>query len=255
MTRLSVPILFCFLFVCCRSNAQEGTQNVPLEDSLFTSETTTVQAESESSYFNRIESVQPAEVRQVPDSVVRRTKADQDYWYLDQQPRKKEQKQEAAADRPEPAWRKWLFWTILIGVFIAILVWSLLSGDVRLFRRAPKPIQGPEEEAEDLETEDIFSIHFDREIEKARSVRNYRLIIRLHYLRTLKLLSQRGLIDYAHDRTNSFYVAQLSGTNYYRDFFRLTRHFDYSWYGNFVITEQQFNRLEPDFLTFKQQFS
>ncbi|HET7898391.1 MAG TPA: hypothetical protein VFL47_11985, partial [Flavisolibacter sp.] len=65
-------------------------------------------------------------------------------------------------------------------------------------------------------------------------------------------LSDRRLIDYLHGRTNNDYVAQLSQSHYYRDFFRLTRNFEYTWYGQFIPSADVYSLLRSDFLTFQK---
>jgi len=75
------------------------------------------------------------------------------------------------------------------------------------------------------------------------------------YLRTLRDLSLRNLITYTHEKTNSDYLFQLAGTPFYKSFFRLTRDFDYSWYGHFPISPDSFTTIQNEFNAFKQQLS
>jgi hypothetical protein len=77
----------------------------------------------------------------------------------------------------------------------------------------------------------------------------------MHYLRTLRDMSDKKIIDYTSERTNSDYLFQLSGTRYYKDFFRLTRDFEYTWYGKFNLSERDYGLVQNDFLEFKQQLS
>ena len=72
------------------------------------------------------------------------------------------------------------------------------------------------------------------------------------YLRTLTNLSDKGLISYTHEKTNSDYLSELSGTSYYKSFFRLTRDFDYTWYGKFELNTESFALVQKDFNQFKQ---
>ena len=88
--------------------------------------------------------------------------------------------------------------------------------------------EGKEEE---LATEDIFAINYQKEIDKAAQQGNYRLAVRLLFLRILKNLSQKNIIRYTQDKTNLDYLVQLHATRYYSDFFRITRNYEYSWYG------------------------
>jgi hypothetical protein len=77
---------------------------------------------------------------------------------------------------------------------------------------------------------------------------------RLLFLGTLKLLSENEFIEYNHDKTNADYLKELSGTGLYKDFFRLTRDFEYTWYGHFELSQNAFEQVAEDFSRFKQQF-
>jgi hypothetical protein len=132
---------------------------------------------------------------------------------------------------------------------IAVVLWFLASSNIQLFRK-PAAVIVPE--TEDFISEDIFGIDFEKEISKAIGQQNYRLAIRMLYLRTLKELSELSLIDYKHERTNSEYVSQLAATTFYTDFFRLTRDFEYVWYGKFDLSENSFHQVQSEFDQFRE---
>ena len=68
-------------------------------------------------------------------------------------------------------------------------------------------------------TEDIFAINYQKEIDKACSKGNYRLAIRLMFLRLLKDLSEKNIIQYTQDKTNFDYLIQLHPTRLLQRFF------------------------------------
>ena len=150
-------------------------------------------------------------------------------------------------------WLRTLFWILLIAGFVSLLVWFLATSDINLFRNKQKTI------ADDVlaqeEGENIFEMNFEKEMRNAINDENYRLAVRLMYLRTLKDLSDRNLIKYTHEKTNSDYLFQLAASPYYKKFFRLTRSFDYTWYGKFPLSRDGFSTVQHDFNNFKQQLS
>ena len=101
--------------------------------------------------------------------------------------------------------------------------------------------------------ENIHEINFDAEIEKAVSQHNYRLAVRLLYLKCLKQLSDNNLIHWQIDKTNSAYLVELTDADQQRTFGQLTRQFEYVWYGNFAIDKQAFSNIDRLFQNFKQQ--
>lgn len=192
---------------------------------------------------------------QIPDSVMQNIKADEAFWYVDKVPKR----QKPVAIDPnkkykEPFylqdWFRTVLWMVIIGAFIAVLVWFLIASDIKLFRKKAKQLQSQEDVAI---SDDIFSIDYEQELEKAIANQNYRLGVRLMYLHVLRMFSEKNIIQYKIERTNSDYLLQLFNTSYYKDFFRLTRNFEYVWYGKFDISQAAFEIIRQDHLKIKSQ--
>ena len=251
------------LLVFLNAGAQDTTQLTPdqMLDSLVAvppvEMADTVYQTSSSSYqFKEITTANKVEIRAVPQQQLSKLKSDDDYWYVNTAP-KREKKEYKAPEKPnsifDQAWFKTLFWILLIGGFLALLIWFLATSNIHLFSRKSKSVT--EEAINEEEGENIFEMNFEKEIQKAIDASNYRMAVRLMYLRTLRDLSLRNRIAYTHEKTNSDYLFQLAGTPYYKNFFRLTRDFDYTWYGHFPLTQDSFTVIQNEFNTFKQQLS
>lgn len=185
---------------------------------------------------------------EIDDSVVRNLKNDEAFWYADRLPkRQKASEVDPNKKYSEPFylqnWFRTLLWIVIVAAFIGVLVWFLIASDIKLFRKKAKALHTTEDS---LITEDIFSIDYEEEIEKAVRNNNYRLGVRLMYLHVLRLLSEKNIIQYKIERTNSDYLLQLFNTSYYKDFFRLTRNFEYVWYGKFDISPAAFDSIRED---------
>lgn len=199
---------------------------------------------------------QPVQPRPVDRDKVSEMKKDEDFWYVNTAP---ERPKEGAArkmpqPRKDPVWLRNLLWVLVVGGFVVLLIWFLLSSDVQLFRRKPPVVQKPEDEEEYI-TENLFDIDYESALKRAVAAQNYRLAIRLMYLQTLKELALRNIIQYRQERTNSDYLMQLFQTAYYKDFFRLTRNFEYAWYGNFAVSPTSFEQIRQEFTNFKHRMS
>ena len=183
--------------------------------------------------------------RTVRETDLAKFKKDEDFWYVNEAPKREVPRKASSFKFFEKAWFKTLMWILVIGGFLVILIWFLLSSNVQLFHRKSAVVDGglQGEEGE----ENIFEIDYDAEIRKAVAGDDLRLAIRLHYLRLLKDLSQKGVIQYSQGSTNSDYVLQLYGKPYGADFFRLTRSFEYAWYGQFPISKEAFSAIETQF--------
>jgi hypothetical protein len=210
--------------------------------------------ESDTSAFAVITNLEAIARRQVPQKKVDSLKADEDYWYANMVPERKKDVPGKKEDRGktlfQESWFRDLLWLIVLCSFIGVVIWYLYSSNILLFRKKAKPILG--EGGEEVLTDDIFALPYDAEIGKAESANNFRLAVRLWYLQILKELADNHRIDYRHERTNSDYVSQLYNTPYYRDFFRLTRNFEYTWYGQFDLSAEAYEMMRTDFSTFKK---
>jgi hypothetical protein len=225
--------------------------------------------EQTNEYFLRIPEYDSLRVntRRVPDSIVNLLKGDKSYWYTQnesskgnrkQQPRRiikdGEQVERDSGSISSPPykpfssqqWFQTLMWIIIIGGFAGAVMWYLSNNNYGgLFRKKEKKLTG--DDSGDEISENIFVINYQQEIDKAATQGNYRLAIRLMYLRILKSLSEKNIIQYKQDKTNFDYLMQLQPTAYYKDFFRVTRHYEYSWYGEFNVSPDAYAIIRHEF--------
>lgn len=144
---------------------------------------------------------------------------------------------------------KYLIYAGLLALLVFVIIKALGIDAINLLRGNSKRIDIPYSEA----VEDINAIDFDDELEKAIAQNNYRLAVRLLYLRSLKQLSDLQLIHWQIDKTNSAYVNELTDPSQKQVFSLITRQFEYVWYGNFSIDKQAFINISGLFQDFKQQ--
>lgn len=102
-------------------------------------------------------------------------------------------------------------------------------------------------------TENIHQISFNQEIEKATAEGNYRLAVRLLYLRTLKQLNDGGLIYWKQDKTNAAYYHEIKDSQQQQLFGLITRQFEYVWYGDFTVDSASYQKISGLFNNFQQQ--
>lgn len=102
------------------------------------------------------------------------------------------------------------------------------------------------------QNETIHGRNFDEEINAAIQKGEFRLGVRLLYLKTLKELSDKELINWTPNRTNRSYVEEISD-KWRKDFGALTNHFEYAWYGGVPIPNAEFELIKADFEHFKEK--
>lgn len=98
-----------------------------------------------------------------------------------------------------------------------------------------------------IETQNIHAVDFDKLIEEAKAANNYRLAVRMQYLKTLKALSDAGLINWQINKTNFEYYYELKRENMRRQFYALTVVFESVWYGHNEISADEFSDSDNSF--------
>lgn len=99
--------------------------------------------------------------------------------------------------------------------------------------------------------ENIHEMDFEKLIADALAEHAYRLAIRLTFLYSLKLLSDRQHIHWEPGKTNHDYLRELSVAELKVGFRELNFYFENAWYGNFSITGEHYQRVNSIFNTWK----
>lgn len=95
----------------------------------------------------------------------------------------------------------------------------------------------------------LTQVNFDTLISDALNNKNYRLATRYLYLKSLKLLTNKNIIEWHYDKTNSDYINEIKDENTKLVFKRISYIYDYVWYGEFPIDEADFNKNTVHFET------
>lgn len=95
--------------------------------------------------------------------------------------------------------------------------------------------------------ENITEVNFDALIKKALKDSNYRLATRYLYLASLKKLTNKNVIEWHYDKTNTDYLNEIQDDTIKGYFKRISYIYDYVWYGEFSIDQIAFNKNQEDF--------
>jgi len=90
--------------------------------------------------------------------------------------------------------------------------------------------------------QNINSTNFKTLINKALEKNNYRLAIRYHYLQVLKHLSKKGKIEWDTEKTNYDYYREIKDEKTREEFQYISYIYDYCWYGEFEISNEDYNK-------------
>jgi hypothetical protein len=133
---------------------------------------------------------------------------------------------------------EWIFY-IIAGLVLSFAIWKIVtSGRSGLLAK-----DGDTAGIAGGVVENIHQVDFDPLIAEAIRNGDYRGAVRLLYLKGLRTLSERGLIDWRRDALNHEYLRQLERTDLADPFARCTLLFEYVWYGDFPLDEATFGSI------------
>lgn len=95
--------------------------------------------------------------------------------------------------------------------------------------------------------ENIHEMNFEKLIQEASAKKEFRLATRLVFLHALKMLSDKHLIEFNPGKTNHDFVEELKVTDLKIGLSELSFYFEYAWYGNFLISDKQFEKIMNTF--------
>jgi len=218
--------------------------------------------DSEEEYGEKIRTVlnNPPELRKVPDSTVNSLQKKKDFAYANdpeywaREPER--QVQTRSNSNNKSFWDyfndffagktiRTITYGILIAFFLFVIYRIIVVNKLFLFYSGKKA-----KAAETDEEVDIADDNLDEKIRNAVAAKEHRLAVRFMYLKALQLLNDRQWIRYHADGTNHEYVSQMSGHKLATEFGFLTRIYDYMWYGEFTVTEEQFEIVQKNFSHF-----
>lgn len=142
---------------------------------------------------------------------------------------------------------KLIYYGLILVVAIGLIYIILRGQGHNPFKRSERKSQ-TELEADTIdENSSVESI--DRLIDGAENQGDYRLALRLHFLKSLRLLDDNKHIIWRSGKTNYQYYEEIKDPQIKDRFDNLSYVFEYSWYGQFEISsETQYHKLREEFI-------
>lgn len=176
-------------------------------------------------------------------------KKQKDYNYFKQKQHKVE-KQKSSSNISLPSGFGDGFLVLIVILFIvvvALIAYSIIK-DGNFGSAKNKDISIPVSNMyENVNEEDISSNDFDSLIQRAKDNGDFRLVLRLMFLKSLQLLDIKKVIIYEKNKTNYEYSFEIKKQGLKNDFIKVSDSFSWIWYGNKSIDENTYDRLNPDF--------
>ena len=138
-----------------------------------------------------------------------------------------------------------------IAVLIVIFVIYLIAKSI--LNKEGQWIFGRNSDRNIINYEDVEKNLQATDFEKliAQTLKNHqnRLSVRYYYLWLLKIMSQRELIVWDIEKTNSDYVYEIKDEFLKQEFSYLSYLYNYIWYGEFDLEDETFNQAKTAFET------
>ncbi|MDX1277411.1 DUF4129 domain-containing protein [Oceanihabitans sediminis] len=133
---------------------------------------------------------------------------------------------------------------LLIKLFLKVETKNLIGG-----KKKTASIRFTEEE-HIIKNEDINAL-----IAQAIEKQEYRIAIRYYYLLALKTLSDKEIISWKQQKTNEDYISEIKEQSLKSNFIKITKIYDYVWYGEFNIDAIKFENLKTAFETLNKNLA
>ena len=129
---------------------------------------------------------------------------------------------------------------LIIVVVICLIVLKLIGVDYRTLL-GKKELDKSDI---DIYTENVHEMNFDALISNALRNKDYRLAVRFLYLKNLKQMSDKDIIEWSSHKTNYSYQYEMQNPLLRSKFLETTLIFDYVWYGEFELDESKFTEVD-----------
>ena len=138
-----------------------------------------------------------------------------------------------------------IVFALLIFLLLRVMKGNILLGDKKINSENPFSNVGPEEDIHQSDLEKLYS--------EAMAAGNFRLAVRYCYLIIIRELSNKQLIIWKKEKTNTDYIFETMNNSFNKPFRENTFLFEKIWYGETELSEQNFLLVNTRFNEFISQ--
>jgi len=141
------------------------------------------------------------------------------------------------------------FWALAL-IFIGFIFYKIFFKN-GIFRRKKNKLIRQNEDGAPHDLEEFLK--YDALVSEAENKSEFNLATRYLFLKTLKNLADKGFIDFTAEKTNKEYLKEMEQNKSFNQFERLTRNYEYIWYGKFLIDQNKYQNLKEQFILFNEK--
>ena len=139
---------------------------------------------------------------------------------------------------------------VIAALFILTIIYFIVI-DIR--KNRTKELTRKAIELDNFDVEDITTVDFDPLLDEALKQGNYRIAVRIKFLRILQQLQIKNYIDWKPNKTNRKYALEISDTSVKQSFRSIANIFDRLWYGNISINKEEYEYCHSLFDNFSNK--
>lgn len=136
---------------------------------------------------------------------------------------------------------------VILVVILVLLIGSLKRKDVAETESVATRT------GRNIDRQELDRLDIDGELGDAIERGDFRMAIRLLYLKNLKLLMNKGLVKPSAEKTNMDYVREITETQIRNELKNTTGIFEWVWYGNWLPDKMKFAEYRKLFDNFYDQ--
>jgi nitrogen fixation/metabolism regulation signal transduction histidine kinase len=140
---------------------------------------------------------------------------------------------------------QFILWAVIIMVLLFIVYKLFVSQGLFTKNKTDAVVK----ESGEISKEMTDPADYDAMIRQSYTKGDYRMAVRFLFLKTLRLLAERGYIQYETDKTNYRYVQEIKADKK-QSFASLVLDYEYVWYGHIDLVKDQYEQVEKKYQSF-----
>lgn len=140
----------------------------------------------------------------------------------------------------------------IIALVILLILYKLYQNGA-FFKVNSKHAINNDEASFDFIEKNLLTVDLIEMINKAKAAKNYRLAIRYYHYQNTQNLAHKNYIKWDPKKTNQQLINQINKKEIKDLFTHNTLIFNQIWFGEFDVTEENFNTFETNFIFLNQR--
>lgn len=137
----------------------------------------------------------------------------------------------------------------LVLFFLIYIIYRFIAGQKFRGNLSVSEVSELQFDFQDIEDR-LPETDLDKYLREAIERKDFRMAIRIYFLKTIQTLNETGNIEWKKNKTNSDYLSELQSKQLYGEMSIATILFERIWYGKQTVSEDSFKNLQAAYVQF-----